>query len=240
MRPIFYAPEVYPRYVGSARGNISAYSSRISSQTAFEPIGYIPEVMHTYAYHEETYGALNEMQVGIGESTCSGVFGTKAAGHGGQALLSVDTLTQIAMERSSSARQAVSLMGALAEKHGFYGAGSFEGSAESLMVTDPREGFIFHVLPDPTGTSAIWVSDQLRLLPTVWPPFRSGAPSIPEYCRCAHRSASAIATPRCHSPFTSVLCSAPLAGRDACARRSRWGRRQCLRHPWPQYVGSHA
>jgi dipeptidase len=163
MRPIFYAPETYPRYVGSARGDIPAYASQTPNQIAFKPIGYIPEVAHTYAYHEETYGALNEKQVGIGESTCSGVFGTSAAGHGGQALLSVDTLSQIAMERSDSARHAVSLMGALAEKHGFYGAGSFEGTAESLMVTDPREGFIFHVLPDPTGTSAIWVSGQPEL-----------------------------------------------------------------------------
>ena len=75
--------------------------------------------------------------------------------------MSVDTLSQLAMERASSAREAVALMGAMAEQYGFYGAGSFEGSAESLMVSDPVEGWVFHVLPDPTGTSAIWVAQRV-------------------------------------------------------------------------------
>ena len=130
MRPIFYAPENYPRYVGSARGKIPAYEP-VGKQKAFEPIGHIPEVAQTYSYYEETYGALNEHQVGIGESTCSGVFGTKAAGHGGKALMSVDTLSQLAMERTTTSREAVELMGSMAVKYGFYGAGSFEGTAES-------------------------------------------------------------------------------------------------------------
>ena len=116
---------------------------------------------------------MNEKQVGIGESTCSGVFGTKAAGYGGRALMSLDTLSQLAMGRASSSREAVKLMGAMAEKYGFYGAGSFEGSAESLMVTDPQEGFIFHILPDPTGESAIWAAqrvpdDHIAVVPNVF------------------------------------------------------------------------
>ena len=160
MRPIFYAPENYPRYVGSARGKIPAYEP-VGKQKAFEPIGHIPEVAQTYSYYEETYGALNEHQVGIGESTCSGVFGTKAAGHGGKALMSVDTLSQLAMERTTTSREAVELMGSMAVKYGFYGAGSFEGTAESLLVTDPKEGWIFHILPDPTGASAIWAAQRV-------------------------------------------------------------------------------
>ena len=79
----------------------------------------------------------------------------------GTALLSIDQLTQIAMERSSSAKQAISIMGSLAEEYGFYGAGEFEGTAESLAVSDVDEIWIFHILPDPTGKSAIWVAQRL-------------------------------------------------------------------------------
>ena len=49
-------------------------------------------------------------QVGIGESTCSGVFGTNAIGHGGKALFSIDSLSYIAMERASTSRAAVQVV----------------------------------------------------------------------------------------------------------------------------------
>lgn len=160
-RPIFFSPESYPRYVGRDRG-IPEYYPNASSDDSFEPIGFIPQVPRTFAYLEDTYGAVNEHQVGIGESTCSGVFGAVPLGApNGTALLSVDMLTQIAMERATTARQAIELMGALAEEYGFYGAGEFEGTAESLGVTDPTEAWIFHILPDPTGKSAIWAAQRM-------------------------------------------------------------------------------
>ena len=58
-------------------------------------------------YLEATYGLINEHQVGIGETTCSGVFGTNSAGHGGKALLSIDSLSRISLERCDSSRCAV-------------------------------------------------------------------------------------------------------------------------------------
>ena len=70
----------------------------------------------------------------MAESTCSAVFGANAVGYGGKALLSIDSLSRIGLERCDTARCAVETMGSLAEKYGFYGVGSFEGSAESLMV----------------------------------------------------------------------------------------------------------
>lgn len=160
-RPIYFSPESYPRYVGTER-HIPEYFPKTPDQTPFPPIGYIPQINHTFAYLEETYGAVNEHQVAIGESTCSGVFGAIPLGApNGTAMLSIDTLTQIAMERSTTAVQAIQLMGDLAERYGFYGAGAFEGTAESLAVSDPHEAWIFHILADPTGTSAIWVAQRV-------------------------------------------------------------------------------
>jgi dipeptidase len=159
-RPVFWSPETFPRYVGFDRG-AEAYHP-VGKQRAWEPIGHIDEVAHTYGYHEQTYGALNEHGVGIGESTCAGVFAAAPLGRGGHALFSVDQLTQLAMERTTTSREAVQLMGALAVSHGFYGAdNATEGSAESLMVIDPQEAFIFHILPDDTGASAIWVAQRV-------------------------------------------------------------------------------
>jgi len=162
-RPVFFSPESYPRYVGTDRG-IPEYYPTDSNQEPFEPLGYIPQNRSTYAYYEETYGAVNEAGLGIGESTCSGVFGALPLGDpsgNGTALWSIDELSRVAMERTSTARAAIQLMGSLAEQSGFYGAGAFEGTAESLAVNDPDEVWLFHILPDPTGRSAIWAAQRV-------------------------------------------------------------------------------
>lgn len=160
-RPVHFSPESWPRYVGSDRGT-DAYRAR-DGQRDFVPIGGISTMDgQTRAYLEQTYGALNEAGLGIGESTCSGVFGARPVGApNGTALFSVDELTRVAMERADTARGAIAIMGALAEEHGFYGAGAFEGTAESLAVADREEAWIFHVLPDPTGRSAVWAAQRV-------------------------------------------------------------------------------
>jgi dipeptidase len=125
-------------------------------------LGYVDQVNHTYAYFEQTYGTLNEKQVGMGESTCSAVYSAYGLNDGGSALWSIDELSRVAMERASSAREAVQLMGDLAVAGGFHGqSGALEGGGESLMVIDPNEGFVFHILADKTGTSAIWIAQRV-------------------------------------------------------------------------------
>jgi dipeptidase len=164
-RPVFFSPESYPRYVGTDRG-IAEYYPTDADQESFKPIGSIPQIQKgsTYAYYEETYGAVNEVGLGIGESTCSGVFGALPLGDPsgkGTALWSIDELSRVAMERTATAREAIQLMGSLAERGGFYGAGAFEGTAESLAVNDVEEVWLFHILPDPSGSSAIWAAQKI-------------------------------------------------------------------------------
>lgn len=172
-RPVFASPESYPRYSGKARGVPAYFPNPSLNQTEWEPLGYISSDGPTYGYLEQTYGALNEKQVGIGESTCSSVSWSKHGGKptrqcqenerelGSCALFSVDELSRVCMERAATSRGCVELMGSLAEKHGFYGADGFEGTGESLMVIDPHEGFIFHILSHPSGNSAIWAAQRV-------------------------------------------------------------------------------
>ena len=88
----------------------------------------------------------------MGESTCSGVFAGRSVEVGGFALLSVDELSRIALERATTAKQAVQIMGDLAVEYGFYGeSASFEGGSESMIVIDAAEaqriGLVGHVVP---------------------------------------------------------------------------------------------
>ncbi len=144
--------------MGLERG-AAAYAA-VNGQKDFQPIGFIPQVPHTYAYFEETYAAVNEHQLAIGEATCSSIFSALSVDLGGKALFSIDELSRIALERTTNAREAIKLMGSLAEQYGFYGPG-FEGTGESLVVADTVEGWVFHILPDDTGSSAIWAAQRI-------------------------------------------------------------------------------
>lgn len=117
----------------------------------------------------------------LGESTCASKlfaapigYSTRATGTDadiGKALLEITELSQIALERGATARQAIAIMGSLAEQYGFYSAewdvekfGSAwamgEGG-EALTVTDKTEAWMFHITPDDTGASAVWVAQRI-------------------------------------------------------------------------------
>ena len=53
------------------------------------------------------------------------------------------------------ALEAVLIMGILSILYGYCDA------AESLLVSDPKEVYIFHILPDDSGRSAVWVAQKV-------------------------------------------------------------------------------
>ena len=120
-RPVFgWEEERIPRFAGAARGPIPAYESEGAPAT--QPIGTVPQPAGpTHAYWEAMSGIANEKGLMIGESTCSSIFGAELRSSGGKgaALMTYMELSRIALERCARAREAVELMGRLAEEHGF-------------------------------------------------------------------------------------------------------------------------
>jgi dipeptidase len=133
-----------------------------------EILGYIPQAPHTYALIEGMYGIMNEHQVAIGESTCaSKLWAAPVGSGGGNALLEASELSQIALERTTTARDAIRMMGDLATTYGFYSAEwddpqmAMGEGGEALSVIDKTEAWIFHIIPDNTGASAVWVAQRV-------------------------------------------------------------------------------
>ncbi|CAK4618132.1 unnamed protein product [Aphanomyces euteiches] len=172
MRNIPLLSQVYPRYVGKDRGAPEYYQENLQqgffnwSNTPI--IGQIPQVETTFGYVDAIYPVVNEYQLATRESTCGARFYAKPATQGGTALFDITELARVAFERTKTARDAINLMADLAVKHGYYGAywGDKEDemlnqAGETLTVTDPKKGWVFHILPDDTGASAIWVAQRI-------------------------------------------------------------------------------
>ena len=101
----------------------------------------IPEIPHTFAYHHGMFGYMNENQVAIGESTIGNV--RKIENTTPTPAFDITMLTLIAMERCRTAREAIQLMGSLAEKYGY----GYNDGGEMLAVHDPNEVWVFEIMP---------------------------------------------------------------------------------------------
>jgi dipeptidase len=122
----------------------------------------IPEVPHTYAYHHGMFGYMNDQQLAIGESTIG--CARKLYNNTPTPAFDITMLTLIAMERSKTAREAILLMGSLAEKYGY----GFNDGGEMLAVHDPNELWVFEIMPagplwtPKTGKpGAVWCAERV-------------------------------------------------------------------------------
>ena len=114
----------------------------------FSP-GEIPQVAHTYAYTNASYSFQNEMQVGMGESTIGG----RRELRNSDGWFDIVELQRIALERASTAREAIQIMGSLAEKYGYAISG------ECIPVIDPNEAWNFEIY----GPGALWKPGSEKL-----------------------------------------------------------------------------
>jgi dipeptidase len=122
----------------------------------------IPEPAHTYGYMHGVFGYMNDQQLAIGESTIGNQ--RKLNNPTPAAKTDITMLTLLAMERSKTAREAIQLMGQLAEKYGY----GFVDSGEMLAVADSKEVWIFEIVPaGPLWTpesgkpGAVWCAERI-------------------------------------------------------------------------------
>jgi len=167
-RPVYRYRAQYPRFLGKGKGktyeDATKYYGWTENDGDFAAIGEIPETVEwTYGYVDGTYGVINEAGLAIGESTCAAeLIARPVSEEGGSALLDIRELSLIAMERCATAACAVETMGTLAEVYGYYGAdASHVEAGEALTVVDREDAWVFHVLADDTGTSAVWAARRV-------------------------------------------------------------------------------
>ncbi|HCM59448.1 MAG TPA: peptidase [Bacteroidales bacterium] len=114
--------------------------------------GEIPEVKSTYAFLSTAYPCLNEKQLAIGETT---IYGRKELINT-EGLFLIEELEKIALQRCTTARQAIALIGSLAEQYG-YG-----DIAECITIADPKEVWQLEIAGSGPGKpSALWVAQRI-------------------------------------------------------------------------------
>ena len=123
-----------------------------SDTTGVRLMGEIPEVAHTYAYLNTAYPCLNEKQLAIGETTFGGpdTLVNKAG------WFTIEELERVALQRCDNARDAIRLMGSLAEQYGYGDSG------ECLTVADKHEVWQFEIVGvGKEKIGAAWVARRI-------------------------------------------------------------------------------
>ena len=153
-RPVFFddasSGTVLIRYVGTSRG--PHYEDTGSPATP--PLGSIDQAPHTYAYFDGSYGIINEHQLMIGETSCPAKIEPKP--QAGARIFYSAELSRVALERCTTAREAIQLMGSLIDRYGYYGIG------EALLVGDKEEGWVMEMCGGTVdGTKGLWVAKKV-------------------------------------------------------------------------------
>jgi len=114
--------------------------------------GEITEVEETYAFLNTAYPCLNEKQLAIGETTIGG----RPELRNENGIFYIEELEKIALQQCTKAREAITLIGKLAEEYGY---GDY---AECITIADPKEVWQLEIAGSGKGKpSAIWCAERI-------------------------------------------------------------------------------
>ncbi|HCS47199.1 MAG TPA: peptidase [Candidatus Aminicenantes bacterium] len=130
-------------------------------------IGHIPQVERTFTYFHTGYSQMNERQLAIGESTCSQRPELNVNFVEGitRQIMTIEQAQVFALERCSTAREAVRLIASLIETYGFLPSC---GGSEALCIADPGELWVMEIFsvglkwrPESGQPGAIWAARRV-------------------------------------------------------------------------------
>ena len=115
-------------------------------------VGEMPQVAQTFTRYDASYPFMNEKGVIIGETTIGG----RRELYNDEGLMDIMELERIALERATTAREAITIMGQMAEQYGYGDSG------ECLTVGDPKEVWQFEIFgPGPADHGAVWAAKRI-------------------------------------------------------------------------------
>jgi dipeptidase len=115
-------------------------------------VGEMPQVAQTFTRYDASYPFMNEKGVIIGETTIGG----RRELYNDEGLMDIMELERIALERGSTAREVIAIMGEMAEKYGYGDSG------ECLTVGDSKEVWQFEIFgPGPAEHGAVWAAKRI-------------------------------------------------------------------------------
>ncbi|HRZ77339.1 MAG TPA: C69 family dipeptidase, partial [Bacteroidales bacterium] len=112
-------------------------------------LGKIRQAAQTYTVN----GNMNEHQVAIGETTYGG---RSELGSQSGAIMDYGSLIYVALQRATTAREAIRIMTDLVAEYGYYSSG------ESFSIADPNEVWIMEMIGKGEGQKgAVWVAVKI-------------------------------------------------------------------------------
>jgi dipeptidase len=114
--------------------------------------GTVPQARATYRFLNTSYPCFNEKQLGIGETTISG----RRELVNRRGMFMIEELERLALERCTTARDAIRLMGELIAGYGYADAG------ECLTIADTKEVWHFEVFGEGADrTGGVWAAVRI-------------------------------------------------------------------------------
>jgi dipeptidase len=149
--------EIYPHQKYNQGTMHPIYEGMLHTEEAWDMTkvkvkGEITEVQETFSFLNTAYPCLNEKQLAIGETT---IYGREDLINA-DGMFFIEELEKIALQRCKTAREAIALIGSLAEQYGY------ADLAECITLADPKEVWQLEIAGSGKGKpSAIWCAERI-------------------------------------------------------------------------------